>query len=158
MEFVPPAVKRGGTGEATRPPADYVGREQARTLEQARQGGEPEAKSFGNISDAHWSRARAGANQEALEYYRRRSQAPGVKEGGGARNFYCMECDGVVPEEPGLERCPHCKASLAGMARRYFNWVEINEPARGDAATVLKPILAVLLGLLLAAAALWWLA
>ncbi|MEY2746481.1 MAG: hypothetical protein RL112_1523 [Planctomycetota bacterium] len=126
-------------------------------MEQAREGREPEEKSFGNISDAHWSRARSGANAEAMDYYRQRSKAPGVKEGGGPRNFYCMECDGVVPDQPGLERCPHCQASLAGMARRYFNWVEINEPSRGDAAAVLKPIAATTLVVLALALLAWWL-
>ncbi len=126
-------------------------------LEQAREGKEPEGKSFGNISDAHWSRARDGANAEAMDYYRRRSRAPGVKEGGGSRNFYCMECDGVVPEQPGLERCPHCQASLAGMTRRYFNWVEINEPSRGDAAAVLKPLAVAGLCFLLLVLLAWWL-
>ena len=33
---------------------------------------------YGNMSDDHWSRARAGENAEALEYYRERSRAPGV--------------------------------------------------------------------------------
>ena len=48
----------------------------------------------------HWSVARKDENQEALEYYRQRSHAPGVEEGGGPRNFYCMRCDGVIPVEP----------------------------------------------------------
>lgn len=127
-------------------------------LDQAREGTRPEDKSFGNISDAHWSRARNGANPEAMDYYRRRSRAPGVKEGGGPRNFYCMECDGVVPDQPGLQHCPHCRASLAGMSRRYFNWVEINEPSRGDAAAVLKPIVYAALCVLAALLLWWWLA
>ena len=50
----------------------------------------------------HWSRARKDSNQEALEYYRERSHAPGVEAGGGPRNFYCMRCDGVIPEVPPL--------------------------------------------------------
>ena len=86
----------------------------------------PTPKSFGNMSDAHWSRARAGSNAEAIEYYRQRSLAPGVEAGGSERNCYCMECDGVIPIERSVEACPHCGASLEGMARRYFNWVEIN--------------------------------
>ena len=90
------------------------------------------AKSFGNMSEQHWSRARAGENQEALDYYRRRSRAPGVAEGGAERNYYCMKCDGVIPFEFGGPRCPHCAEPLEGMAKRYFNWVEINEPARSD--------------------------
>jgi hypothetical protein len=94
---------------------------------------EPEApKSFGNMSDAHWSRARAGTNEEALEYYRERSHAPGVEEGGGPRNFYCMHCDGVVPTDPPLERCPHCGTEISGVARRYFNWVELDQPVKSD--------------------------
>jgi len=91
-----------------------------------------EPKSFGNISDRHWSRARAGTNEEALEYYRERSHAPGVEGGGGPRNFYCMHCDGVIPSDPPLERCPHCGGEISGVARRYFNWVELDQPAKSD--------------------------
>ena len=94
---------------------------------------DPEApKSFGNMSEAHWSKSRAGTNEEALAYYRERSHAPGVEEGGGPRNFYCMHCDGVIPTDPPLERCPHCGGEISGVARRYFNWVELDQPARSD--------------------------
>jgi hypothetical protein len=99
-------------------------------------------KSFGNMSERHWSRARAGTNEEALEYYRQRSHAPGVEAGGAERNFYCMKCDGVIPFDFAGSSCPHCGESLAGMAKRYFNWVEINEPARSD----FKALLPFLLG------------
>ncbi|MBL8862899.1 MAG: hypothetical protein JNK02_12950 [Planctomycetes bacterium] len=116
------------------------------------------AKSFGNMSDAHWSRARAGANAEALSYYRARSQAPGVREGGGARNMYCMRCDGVIPLEPAVRACPHCGAGFDGEAQRYFNWVELDRPPRSDARALL-PLFAAALGILTLAAALaWWLA
>ena len=91
-----------------------------------------EPKSFGNMSDSHWSRARAGTNEEALEYYRERSHAPGVEEGGGPRNFYCMHCDGVIPSDPPVDRCPHCGGEITGVARRYFNWVELDQPAKSD--------------------------
>lgn len=117
--------------EAEPPPADG---------ERAR----PE-KSFGNISPKHWSRARAGMNEEALDYYRSRSKAPGVAEGGSERNFYCMECDGVIPFDQGAGRCPHCGAELAGGARRFFNWVELDSPPRGDARALLSIAGAVLL-------------
>ena len=100
---------------------------------------EPEAdrkpepgKSFGNMGPDHWSVARKDENQAALEYYRQRSHAPGVEAGGGPRNFYCMRCDGVIPAEPPLEVCPHCGVSLAGVARRYFNWVELDQPVKSD--------------------------
>jgi hypothetical protein len=99
-------------------------------------------KSFGNMSNRHWSRARAGTNEEALAYYRERSRAPGVEAGGAERNFYCMKCDGVIPFEFDGARCPHCGESLEGMAKRYFNWVEINEPTRSD----FKALLPFLLG------------
>jgi len=112
--------------------------------------------SYGNIGPAHWSRARAGTNQEALDYYRQRSQAPGVAEGGAERNFYCMRCDGVIPHQPGLERCPHCGEALDESARRYFNWVEINEPPASDAAPLLRLVALVLLGLAALAALVWW--
>ena len=91
-----------------------------------------EPKSFGNMSDRHWSRARAGTNEEALEYYRERSHAPGVEEGGGPRNFYCMHCDGVIPSDPPVDRCPHCGGEISGVARRYFNWVELDQPVKSD--------------------------
>jgi hypothetical protein len=98
-----------------------------------REGGEPEdAKSFGNMSDRHWSRSRAGMNQEALDYYRERSHAPGVEEGGGPRNFYCMRCDGVIAHDQKGTTCPHCGESTAGVARRYFNWVELDQPVKSD--------------------------
>ena len=89
-------------------------------------------KSFGNISDAHWTRARAGQNRESMEYLRQRSQAPGVEAGGSERNYYCMECDGVVPYEHAEPDCPHCGAELDDKVRRYFNWVEIDQPVESD--------------------------
>lgn len=94
-------------------------------------------KSYGNISDQHWTRARQESNQEALDYYRERSKAPGVAEGGGPRNFYCMNCDGVIPIEGEGQPCPHCGHSGEGEARRYFNWVEIDRPPTSDAKAVL---------------------
>ena len=89
-------------------------------------------KSYGNMSDQHWSRTRGERNREAIDYYRERSKAPGVKDGGAERNFYCMECDGVIAYEHEGERCPHCDAELAGIAKRYFNWVEIDSPPDSD--------------------------
>ena len=94
--------------------------------------------SYGNLSDRHWSRTRQGTNLEAIEYYRERSKAPGVADGGAERNFYCMKCDGVIPFDVKGERCPHCSAPIDEHIRRYFNWVEINEPPRGDAAALLR--------------------
>lgn len=107
--------------------------------------------SFGNMSEHHWSRARRDQNQEALDYYRERSRAPGVAEGGGERNFYCMECAGVIPHEPPASTCPHCGVAIEGTVRRYFNWVEMSEPARSDAAS-LWPTLSILAVALLCAA------
>ena len=113
-------------------------------------------KSFGNISDQHWTRAREGHNQEALEYYRERSKAPGVAEGGGPRNFYCMQCDGVIPIDQQGGECPHCGTALEGATKRYFNWVEIDEPPKSDLLALL-PLAAGLLALALALGALiWW--
>ena len=119
----------------------------------AEQPQQDEPRSFGNISDAHWSRARRELNQEALEYYRRRSQAPGVAEGGAERNFYCMQCDGVIPHTPARTSCPHCGAALDETVRRYFNWVEMNDPPRSD----LRALLPILLGALLIVGLLVWL-
>jgi hypothetical protein len=93
---------------------------------------EPEPKSFGNMSEQHWSRARRDSNPEALEYLRGRSDAPGVAEGGGTRNFYCMQCDGVIPYSPPRATCPHCGTTLDESVKRYFNWVEMNDPPRSD--------------------------
>jgi hypothetical protein len=109
-------------------------------------------KSFGNMSEQHWSRARAGTNAEALDYYRQRSHAPGVEAGGAERNFYCMQCDGVIPFDFAGASCPHCGVALEGMAKRYFNWVEINEPARSDFKALLPFLVggALLLALILA--------
>lgn len=111
--------------------------------------------SFGRMSDQHWSRARVGTNEEALEYYRERSKAPGVAAGGAERNFYCMKCDGVIPYDQTAEVCPHCGESLAGMSKRYFNWVEINEPPKSDARALL-PFALVGLALVTALAILVW--
>jgi len=109
------------------------------------------------MSERHWSRARAGRNQEALEYYRARSKAPGVKEGGAERNFYCMACDGVIPFDLQAQSCPHCGAKIDEKVRRYFNWVEINEPPQSDLRALL-PILVPLALIALAAVAfaIWW--
>ncbi|MFT5050114.1 MAG: hypothetical protein ACI8QZ_001508 [Chlamydiales bacterium] len=114
-------------------------------------------KSYGNMSEHHWSRTRGERNKEALDYYRERSTAPGVRDGGGPRNFYCMECDGVVPHdiEAPLENCPHCGVSLEGETRRYFNWVEIDTPPASDLRALLPWI--ALVGLVaLALVALAW--
>jgi hypothetical protein len=116
----------------------------------------PDGPSWGNVSDRHWSRARKGAHREQLEYYRERSRAPGVAEGGAERNFYCMECDGVVPFRDAPERCPHCGAAIDEHVRRYFNWVEIAEPGGSDARALAPLFAAGLLALLAAAALLWW--
>ena len=94
--------------------------------------------SFGNMSDRHWSRTRGERNSEAIDYYRERSKAPGVADGGAARNSYCMSCDGVIPWD-GFEggECPHCGAPLEGGVRRYFNWVEIDRTPDSDRTALL---------------------
>lgn len=128
-------------------------------------GGQMPEKSFGNMSDRHWSRTREGLNEEALEHYRKRSRAPGVAEGGAARNHYCMECDGVVPLEydsrdatpTGPERCPHCGTQLDERVRAMFNWVEIDQVPGSDLKALLPFILAglVLLGVMVGALVVW---
>jgi hypothetical protein len=112
--------------------------------------------SFGNMGPEHWSKARAGTNEEALAYYRERSKAPGVAAGGAERNHYCMRCDGVIPFDPELTACPHCHAPLEGDVKRYFNWVEINEPPKSDARPLLAIAVGVVLLLLAAAFLVWW--
>jgi hypothetical protein len=109
------------------------------------------------MSDRHWSRARAGANQEAIEHLRRRSQAPGVAEGGGARNHYCLECKGVIPfSKPPPEHCPHCGVALDEHVRAMFNWVEIDEAPKGDAAALARLALIGLAVLAAVAAGAFW--
>lgn len=92
--------------------------------------------------ERHWSRLREGKNQEAMDYYRQRSKAPGVAEGGGVRASYCLECDGVIPLEYDQRTaadldtgqvCPHCGAKVDPRVRRMFNWVEIDQPPASDA-------------------------
>ncbi len=120
------------------------------------EGGAGRPPSFGNVGEHHWSRARAGSNREAIEYYRSRSRAPGVADGGAERNFYCMRCDGVIPHDHAGSGCPHCAAPLEGVARRYFNWVEIDQPPTSDAGPLLR-IAALAAALLVALGALaWW--
>lgn len=122
--------------------------------------------SWGNIGEHHWTRAREGMNEEALEYYRERSKAPGVREGGGLRNHYCMHCNGVIPLEydqraPASEtpeHCPHCGAELDARVRAMFNWVEIDQPPASDLkalAFVALVALSILAGLV--ALVVWWL-
>ncbi len=91
--------------------------------------------------ERHWSRLRKGKNKEAIDYYRKRSQAPGVAEGGGIRSSYCLECEGVIPLEYDQRTeadlntgqvCPHCGAVVDPRVRRMFNWVEIDQPPASD--------------------------
>jgi hypothetical protein len=110
------------------------------------------------MSDQHWSRARADRNAAAIEYYRQRSRAPGIAEGGAPRNFYCMRCDGVIPFDTPRKDCPHCKAALDERVVRCFNWVEINEPPASDVRALLVPVAAAAVILLATAVLvyLWW--
>lgn len=105
------------------------------------------------MSEHHWSRARAEANVEALDFLRSRNDSPGVEGGGTERNFWCMECGGVIPYDAAHERCPHCSADLGGDAKRYFNWVEIDRPVEGE----FKSVWPLLIGGLVAFGALVWL-
>ncbi len=80
----------------------------------------------------HWTKSRGDRNDEVFEYYRDRGKAPGVAEGGGPRNHYCMDCEGVIPTDPPASKCPHCGVKIQGEVRRYFNWVEIDTPPTSD--------------------------
>jgi hypothetical protein len=108
-----------------------------------------------DLEDHDPSRARGERNREALEYYRERSRAPGVAEGGAERNHYCMACDGVIPFGFAGERCPHCDEPLDERVRRYFNWVEINEPPDSDLRPLARVALAGLALAALVALAVW---
>ncbi len=128
--------------------------------------GEKRRPSWGNVDDQHWSRTRREMNEEALEYYRERSKAPGVAEGGGLRNVYCMECDGVIPVEydraepadRGAKRtCPHCGVELDASIQRMFNWVEIDRAPPSDVRALLPLALGALAVLAALAAAVVWL-
>jgi len=125
----------------------------ARRRKEPRRVGYDQEGSWGAISDKHWTRTRRDANSEALEYYRQRSRAPGVREGGAERNFYCMQCDGVIPYSESVTRCPHCGAEVERGVKRYFNWVETEMPRGSDLPRALVPIAALLV---LGALALWW--
>ena len=115
--------------------------------------GEPVPKSYGNMSEHHWTKTRGERNAEALEYYRERSRAPGVAEWDGPRAHYCMSCNGVLPleydrREPAQElgHCPHCGAELDRRVRAMFNWVETDQVPDSDL-KALWPLLVVALGL-----------
>lgn len=98
----------------------------------------PPEHSYGNMSENHWSKTRGERNSEAIDYYRERSKAPGVEGGGEARNYYCMECDGVIPwDDFKGDKCPHCGAAIEGNTRRYFNWVEIDRVPEADRTALL---------------------
>jgi hypothetical protein len=119
-------------------------------------GRKPAPPSFGNMGPDHWSRARAGENEEALAYYRERSKAPGVAEGGAERNHYCMHCAGVIPFDEKITHCPHCQKEIEGGVRRYFNWVEMNEPPKSDVRLFLHIALGVGVFLAVVALGVWW--
>jgi len=85
------------------------------------------------LAGRHRAKARGGRNADGRDYDRDGSKGPGVEAGGEARNYYCMECDGVIPwDDFQGDRCPHCGAEIEGTARRYFNWVEIDRTPGSD--------------------------
>ena len=98
------------------------------------------------------SGARAERNREALEFYRERSRAPGVAEGGAERNHYCLSCNGVIPlsydrRRPATgppETCPHCGAELDPRVRAMFNWVETDQVHDSDLRALLPRAILVL--------------
>ena len=119
---------------------------------------EADEKSYGNMSEQHWSKTRGERNAEALDYYRDRSKAPGVEGGGEARNYYCMDCDGVIPwDDFQGDKCPHCGAGIEGSARRYFNWVEIDRTPGSDRAAMAIALGLVLLAIAIVVALGFWL-
>jgi hypothetical protein len=131
-------------------PADFeYYREVPETREAKRRWGAEQTHSWGDVDDKHWTKVRGDRNDEVLEYYRDRSKAPGVEEGGDTRNQYCMQCDGVIPLsyfqfEPADDEeryCPHCGVKLEKRIHRMFNWVEIDQPHDSDIKSLL-PLLA----------------
>jgi len=129
----------------------------------AEESGDAPEHSWGNISEHHWTRSRAGLNKEAIDYYRERSKAPGVEEGGGMRAHYCMSCKGVIPLEydqrvpasKELQHCPHCGVELDPRVREMFNWVEIDQPPDSDFRALLPILLGGLLVLVAIAIGTW---
>lgn len=120
-------------------------------------------KSFGVTGDKHWANARKDMHEEEIAFLRERSQAPGVAEGGGLRNHYCMECHGVIELSYDSteassggppEHCPHCGAEVDQSVRMMFNWVEIDQVPGSDFKALLPFFIA---GGLLFVALLWWL-
>jgi methionyl-tRNA synthetase len=107
--------------------------------------------SWGNIDENHWTRTRGERNKDSIDYYRERSNAPGVAEGGELRNHYCMECKGVIPLDYDrrkaasgpAEHCPHCGVELDPRVREMFNWVEIDQPPDSDLRALVPLFLAV---------------
>ena len=132
-------------------------REVPQSREAERRWGAEETHSWGDVDENHWSKVRGDRNDEVLEYYRERSQAPGVEAGGDSRNQYCMQCDGVIPLsyfqfEPAskeVRHCPHCGVQLEQRIHRMFNWVEIDQPHGSD----IKSLVPLLLGALVVVAA-----
>jgi len=129
-------------------------------------GDEDKAKpSWGNVDENHWTRTRGERNKESIDYYRERSHAPGVAEGGELRNHYCMECKGVIPlaydqREPAsevIEKCPHCGVELDPRVREMFNWVEIDQPPDSELRALIPLFLGVAVLIGAAAALLVWL-
>jgi hypothetical protein len=114
--------------------------------------------SWGRVSDRHWSRKRKGKNRAAIEHMRARSQAPGVAGGGGARNHYCLECNGVIPFDGSAKVlvCPHCGAALDARVQATFNWVEIDDAPQGDFGALVRVAALGLAVLVAAALVAWW--
>jgi hypothetical protein len=121
-------------------------------------------KSFGVDDERHWAKARGDLHQEEIEFLREKSRAPGVAEGGGLRNHYCMECNGVIPlaydsrasvEAEAPESCPHCGAKLEGGVRMMFNWVEMDQVPGSDLRALLPFLAGGMIFLVILAILLW---
>lgn len=122
-------------------------------------------KSYGDVGDKHWSKARTELHHEEMEFLRERSRAPGVAEGGDLRNHYCMNCHGVIPLQYSMtdsaetipeEHCPHCGVKLDGNVRMMFNWVEIDQVHGSDFKALLPFFLGGLVVLVGLSALAWW--
>ena len=116
-----------------------------------RPNGSSSQRSYGNMSEHHWSKTRGERNREAIDYYRERSRAPGVEEGGGPRTSTAWTATGSSPTTRGSARARTvARSSTARSGGTSTGW-EIDRPPASDLRALLPWM--VLVAALLAAGA-----